>query len=975
MLEERLHKNRQIQSETDDLMQRIETICGQLSSVQDDLEKSNELNFTLKQKLSIYERENDLICAQLDDFNIRCNSPMVDRIKFLIDNLESSKQQVHQKESVLQDLSKKFSESLETIQKLDSELKQLALDLDHKNKDLQKWIDLNASLADENKDMRDRIDSINGEYAIKSLQREEKIEELQVKLVEAEDYLCFIKDDLRTRDSIISDLQTELDDAKQEIKSRSCQGEVLERDTETMMKALQEANQKITRLEEEVVTKNMIMKEIRSSSEKEVEDLKMKLLETESKVTLMQDRQQSDECKLNEKICMIDNLTLELEALKASSASEVKQLVEDIREIESVKKCLEDELRAKEVAINELQLSIEKWTLSVHSKEKDLEVLQSSLHEAKSELILLRNELDVSLKQAESGNSSEQIMSPEKNHVQSKEQVRSALEMEIDLIKNESTDMDELHREGINSQLKELQETKKSLENFSQELREKDDLITLLKNNISDLNAELNARKIDKLQEQNLNNTSAEIDRESSLDKHIEHTNAENAPLNEGLNESEIYDIHQLRNEVVNLKQTIDSKEVEIENIRRERMLSELEFLNSQRDNTGHIYCDNLTSNGVGESLNVKISNEADAKEAVRELIGELNAAITEKNSALSDLNRAHSEIERMKDLCNQRELEACALESSLQKALMMADNTDSDQIINDEMRKVIEELVHEIARFKDNLPSKICNGNDVAMPALSRELAILEQELAHQNERAAIAEDSLLRQREEYEQVVLKLDELSLRFCDIMRQSNEDIPNIQQNLEPVPNKLSLLMRRFEFILDIWKEKFSKTSTGTLSCCSASESNEGLDNGNIMDPESSAGMHAETNSFAVTLNDMITHSNQVIQNVLNEFSSDSSMASETEVHNLVTANAHMVEYSVFESLRLKYDALVEEREELINETFALIDSSKAANAAELQALKGRVENETNMKFASYMQEATTRIEYLETRLASCTCSS
>lgn len=970
-----MHKNQQIQSETDDLMQRLETICGQLSSVQDELVKSNELNFSLKQKLSIYERENDLICAQLDDFNIRCNSPMVDRIKFLIDNLESSKQQVHQKESVLQDLSKKLSESLETIQKLDSELKQLALDLDHKNKDLQKWIDLNASLADENKDMRDRIDSINGEYAIKSLQREEKIEELQVKLVEAEDYLCFIKNDLRARDSIISDLQTELDDAKQEIKSRSNQGEVLERDTETMMKALQEANQKITRLEEEVVTKNMIMKEIRSSSEKEVEDLKMKLLETESKVTLMQDRQQSDECKLNEKICMIDNLTLELEALKASSASEVKQLIEDIREIESVKKCLEDELRAKDVAINELQLSIEKWTLSVHSKEKDLEVLQSSLDEAKSELILLRNELDVPLKQAESGNSSEQIMSPEKNHVKSKEQVRSALEMEIDLVKIESTDMDELYREGINSQLKELQETKKSLENYSQELREKDDLITLLKNNISDLNAELNARKIDKPQEQNLNNRSAEIDRGSSLDKHIEHTNAENAPLNEGLNESEIYDIHQLRNEVVNLKQTIDSKEVEIENIRRERMLSELEFLNSQRDNTGHIYCDNLTSNGVGESLNVKISDEADAKEAVRELIGELNAAITEKNSALSDLNRAHSEIERMKDLCNQRELEACALESSLQKALMMADNTDSDQIINDEMRKVIEELVHEIARFKDNLPSKICNGNDVAMPALSRELAILEQELAHQNERAAIAEDSLLRHREEYEQVILKLDELSLCFYDIMRQSNEDIPNIQQNSDPVPNKLSLLMRRFEFILDTWKEKFSKTSTGTLSCCSASESNEELDNGNITNPESSAGMHAETNSFAVTLNDMITHSNEVIQNVLNEFSSDSSMASETEVHNLVTANVHMVEYSVFESLRLKYDALVEEREELINETFALIDSSKAANAAELQALKGRVENETNMQFASYMQEATTRIEYLETRLASCTCSS
>jgi len=83
----------------------------------------------------------------------------------------------------------------------------------------------------------------------------------------------------------------------------------------------------------------------------------------------------------------------------------------------------------------------------------------------------------------------------------------------------------------------------------------------------------------------------------------------------------------------------------------------------------------------------------------------------------------------------------------------------------------------------------------------------------------------------------------------------------------------------------------------------------------------------------------------------------------------------MIEYGVYETLRRKYDALQEEREELLNETFALMDASTAANAAEILAITRRIENEAEMRVEEYRQETNARIRCFEERLASCTRSS
>jgi Mlc titration factor MtfA (ptsG expression regulator) len=89
----------------------------------------------------------------------------------------------------------------------------------------------------------------------------------------------------------------------------------------------------------------------------------------------------------------------------------------------------------------------------------------------------------------------------------------------------------------------------------------------------------------------------------------------------------------------------------------------------------------------------------------------------------------------------------------------------------------------------------------------------------------------------------------------------------------------------------------------------------------------------------------------------------------------IYSSAQMVEFGVYESLRRKYDALQEEREELLNETFALMDASAAANAAELDAITRRVENKADLRLIECRQEADARIQFYDDRLASCTCSS
>ena len=104
-------------------------------------------------------------------------------------------------------------------------------------------------------------------------------------------------------------------------------------------------------------------------------------------------------------------------------------------------------------------------------------------------------------------------------------------------------------------------------------------------------------------------------------------------------------------------------------------------------------------------------------------------------------------------------------------------------------------------------------------------------------------------------------------------------------------------------------------------------------------------------TFQLSLDDMICQSEEVLQNALCEFENDCSSTGDDAINDnrIILPNKPMVEYSIYESLRRKYDALQNEREEMLNEAFALMDSTSIAHAAEIEATTKRVENETVLR--------------------------
>ena len=69
----------------------------------------------------------------------------------------------------------------------------------------------------------------------------------------------------------------------------------------------------------------------------------------------------------------------------------------------------------------------------------------------------------------------------------------------------------------------------------------------------------------------------------------------------------------------------------------------------------------------------------------------------------------------------------------------------------------------------------------------------------------------------------------------------------------------------------------------------------------------------------------------------------------------------------------KYNILLEERSELIKETFELMDASKATSAAEIENICNRMEAEYELRLETEKYRADDHIRYLETRIACCKC--
>mmetsp|Transcript_13568 Transcript_13568/g.19841 ORF Transcript_13568/g.19841 Transcript_13568/m.19841 type:complete len:132 (+) Transcript_13568:219-614(+) len=108
----------------------------------------------------------------------------------------------------------------------------------------------------------------------------------------------------------------------------------------------------------------------------------------------------------------------------------------------------------------------------------------------------------------------------------------------------------------------------------------------------------------------------------------------------------------------------------------------------------------------------------------------------------------------------------------------------------------------------------------------------------------------------------------------------------------------------------------------------------------------------------------------VIRSALDDFDSVCSDGNDDEYAPIVR-RMPTVEFAKYESVMKKCNRLESEREELLNETFALMNVSAAANTAEMEVVVQRIQKEAALK----LQRAEERVEYFAERMASCKCAS
>lgn len=212
--------------------------------------------------------------------------------------------------------------------------------------------------------------------------------------------------------------------------------------------------------------------------------------------------------------------------------------------------------------------------------------------------------------------------------------------------------------------------------------------------------------------------------------------------------------------------------------------------------------------------------------------------------------------------------------------------------------------------------------------------------------------------------------DELSIKCNDIcddyaktrekeISQYKEEIECLKKQLEASENHAAdaakqLKIEAKDAVVELLEElKVALEANKELAMAASKSSAPSPTDDSLPNESGSPDDGRIEDTFQLSLDDMICQSEEVLQNALCEFENDCSSTGDDAINDvsngIILSNKPMVEYSIYESLRRKYDALQNEREEMLNEAFALMDSTAIAHAAEIEATTKRVENETMLR--------------------------
>jgi len=986
-LEDELSKTGLLQSEADDLMLRLDDVCAQLNTAQNELGEKEETNACLTEQMSAQEHVVEEVNKELDLMGIEQGTivgrmkNVSDLIMSIMDESKEKDQEVLGLKKGVEDLVIKVNEATGTIQKRDDEILRLESAVADMRDAITALKKESASKDLEIGGLRDNVDKLNGGYAVKSFEVTVQIERLESDIAEANLQITKYAKDLEAKDQNIFDLQETLDDVNLEINARS--SEHSERDVaiEKLSKELKDSRSHTFSLEEELLAKNVLLGEMREDSDKEVGRLNSDLVANDEKIV--------------ESRVVIESLSRELEGLKASHKSEVADFQHLVQESNSKQEIFENDINAKNSEIDRLRRDVEKLKSSLELRDDECEGLRSSLAQIERLELDLADAKDLISNHAEDLEAKEAVLQESDAKLESFKDVISAKDAEIDRLRGDYSILELSLGEELRSSLTASESKVLSLEEELDDLaiqaeEEREDAerkISILGQEVNDRECEIRAllANIDELSSETQNS-----ERHNRTDNSYVALEAANEQLQSELSvstallnatESELNSkILELQGDADELKQNIQNKDAERDQLCRELKLMELESIKSN-ELTGPIGKGNgnvaplASMKSFGIQVDLDSADGSEAKEAVRELLTELNSSLTEKDKALENLVIAQNEVKTLKDVCNQRELETYALETSLRKVTSMVDDDNKD--VGSEVRQVIAELVQEIAHMKGRKEEcSSCNERQVFITDLSKELECVNKSVDVLTERAATAEESLNNVKDEIQDNQAELRTSSRLLTSIINQRRLSFMGFVED----GVKLPVLVQQIEILLN---ERSVGHEHDVLQSNSPISSQGHTDETLQKDGESTEKSTGPSNSdvgtgqkpFAVALNDMINQSTEVIQTALSEFNSQCSMEDNDEIFGKLANNSHMIEYGVYETLRRKYDALQEEREELLNETFALMDASTAANAAEILAITRRIENEAEMRVEEYRQETNARIRCFEERLASCTRSS
>uniref|UniRef100_A0A7S3Q4Q6 Uncharacterized protein n=1 Tax=Chaetoceros debilis TaxID=122233 RepID=A0A7S3Q4Q6_9STRA len=992
----------EIKEEKAVLEQESYSKAGEITSLKEII---NRVNGELALQTLLNENEDDLeqelekakeICTELEE-ELSCKDDELVKMKIELETKNSELMMVQSS------LNEKEEQDIDIVTSLSAEIGTWK----SSSKELQEQFDTERERIAQ---LEEAIDEKTQELNRLITSRDNEVMELKAALSEAEN----LKEEaLAEKEEELTTLNVALADAKEKNVEISHLEEALDEKTQELNQIIRCRDEEIAKLKADLNEAENFKEEVLAAKEEELEILKeseekaIELQNAVNQVNLENSTLKHDISNLEEQLAKLlkesisnseiskesESLAEELHVARMRfepleiALAEAEEKAADLQNRNSEKSFLKNDICDLEEQLAELSSKNEKLKDSVQEKEEEIVRLQSAVDQtrkgsikADSDSIGIDNkaELEKALESAQDSIRSleERLVENERDasayRYNIRELQKSASELQTD---NESLE------QRLSSKDADLDDLRNSMQELVNELEAnvlrqgvlKSDTITALKVTKSAASYAALEAANGKLQHEVAEKGNKITEIEAFLvekDKLLEQ-HCKNLAELERLNSSN----EQLQENHKQLILDLESKHTEIGNLHRELKLSQLEAFNT--DELGEAVLRNTSGSEsqsedeveecpvdkndkeLGSGLEaatddpVRDVDDTDAKEAVKELLAELNCALSEKEIAIEALARIQKQFHDLKEDCTQRELETIALESSLRKALSLSTNNNSNEL-SDETRIVISELVEEIGRIKKTTDVNTSPGPCDSCDAAKKDMQRLAKDLMSSDETAdleAARADSAERKIKYFREIVEKKEvelchaedgETEGHVAEVSEMLNDLIQALKQNIITDSDD--------ESETDFFEEEIEK---------SRSSFNEKATNIEMMRDE-------DGKSFVAALDQMLNQSSDIMRTALDEFNADAQLTSTKATNKsemgeaLVTQNHNstpMIEFHVYESLRSKYDLIEAEREDLLNETFALMDSSAAANAAEVEAIVRMVEKQAALDLEDYKRQA------------------